>query len=85
MSGQYFKKGDISMAMKVVEERHKLGLSQAALARITGANPSSISRIESGKEPPYPLRARRIAAALGWKGDPMELFEEVKDREGSAV
>ena len=73
------------MVMLAVLERRKLGMSQAALARATGANPSSISRIEAGKEPPYPLRARRIADALGWKGDPMELFEEVEDREGSAV
>lgn len=63
--------------MAVVQERRKLGLSQAGLARKIGANPSSISRIEAGKEPPYPLRARRIADAVGWKGDPMELFKEV--------
>lgn len=63
--------------MIVVQERRKLGLSQAGLARLTGANPSSICRIESGKEPPYPLRAKRIADALGWRGDPMELFQEV--------
>lgn len=64
--------------MTVVQERRKLGLSQAALARKIGANPSSISRIEAGKEPPWPLRARRIADALGWEGDPMELFDEVE-------
>ena len=63
--------------MLVVKERWKLGLSQAALARKIGANQASLSRIESGKEPPYPLRAKRIAAALGWEGDPMELFKEV--------
>lgn len=73
------------MTMMVTIERRKRGMSQAAIARATGANPSSISRIESGKEPPYPFRARRIADALGWEGDPMELFEEVEDREGSAV
>lgn len=73
------------MVMLSVLERQKLGMSQAALARATGANPSSISRIESGKEPPYPLRARRIADALGWEGDPMALFEEVEDREGPVV
>ncbi|MFR1323214.1 MAG: helix-turn-helix domain-containing protein [Adlercreutzia equolifaciens] len=73
------------MAMLLVLERQKLGLSQAALARATGANPSSISRIESGKEPPYPLRAQRIADALRWEGDPMDLFEEVEDREDGAV
>lgn len=73
------------MTMRMTSERRKLGLSQAALARATGANPSSISRIEAGKEPPFPLRAQRIADALGWKGDPMALFEEVEDCEGSAA
>lgn len=64
---------------RVVLERRKLGWSQAELARQIGANPSSMSRVEKGKEPPYPLRAIRIARALGWEGDPAELFEEVTE------
>lgn len=62
---------------RVVLERKKLGMSQAKLARVADVNQSCMSRIENGKEPPYPVRGKRIADALGWKGDPAELFEEV--------
>lgn len=62
---------------RVVLERRKLGLSQAKLARVADVNQSCMSRIENGKEPPYPIRGKRIADALGWTGDPAELFEEV--------
>lgn len=54
-------------------------MSQAKLARIADVNQSCMSRIEAGKEPPYPIRGKRIADALGWKGDPAELFEEVPE------
>ncbi|ACV23651.1 Helix-turn-helix [Slackia heliotrinireducens] len=67
--------------IRLVIERRKLGWSQSELARRIGANPVSISRIERGKEPPYPLRSQRIADALGWEGDPAELFEDVTDDE----
>lgn len=66
---------------RVVLERQKLGMSQAKLARAADVNQSCMSRIENGKEPPYPMRGKRIADALGWKGDPAELFEEVADDE----
>ena len=65
--------------MRLTIERWKKGWSMAELARQCGANASSISRIERGLEPPYPLRAQRIAASLGWRGNPMDLFEEVDD------
>ena len=64
---------------RVVLERKKLGMSQAKLARVADVNQSCMSRIENGKEPPYPVRGKRIADALGWKGDPAELFEEVHE------
>lgn len=62
-------------------ERKKAGISQAELARRIGANPTSISRIESGKEPPFRLRSKRIADALGWKGSEDELFADVEQKE----
>ncbi len=52
--------------------------TQAELCRRTGINPPCMSRLVRGLEPPYPKRAKRIADALGWEGDPMELFEEVE-------
>ena len=65
--------------MKLVEARRRAGLSQSKLARLADVNQTSMSRIERGLEPAYPMRAQRIADALGWRGDPMELFEEADD------
>lgn len=70
---------------RVVIERQRLGMSQAKLARVADVNQSCMSRIENGKEPPYPIRGKRIADALGWKGDPAELFEDVTENDLAAV
>ncbi len=56
-------------------------MSQAQLSFAAKVNQSSLSKILNGKEPPYPNRAKRIADALNWEGDPMELFEEVDEDE----
>lgn len=60
-------------------------MSQAECARRAGVQPSSMSRIVRGLEPAYPKRGQRIADALGWEGDPAELFEEVEDDALTAV
>ena len=52
-------------------------MSQRELAERAHVNEASVSRILHGKEKAYPERGRRIAVALGWTGDPEELFEEV--------
>lgn len=52
-------------------------MSQRELAERAHVNEASISRICRGKEPAYTKRGERIAAALGWTGDPEGLFEEV--------
>jgi transcriptional regulator with XRE-family HTH domain len=52
-------------------------MSQRELAKRAHVNEASISRICRGKEPAYTKRGERIAAALGWTGDPEQLFEEV--------
>lgn len=67
--------------LRVESLRKSKGISQAKLARMADVNTSSMNRIERGKEPPYPRRGKRIADALGWAGDPMELFEEVSEDE----
>ena len=64
--------------LKVKEERLKKGLSQCKLAQLAGINPTSMSRIEAGKEQAFRLRGAKIANALDWKGDVNELFKEVK-------
>ncbi|MDR1358329.1 MAG: helix-turn-helix domain-containing protein [Coriobacteriales bacterium] len=68
-------------ARRIKLVREDKGWSQAALAREAGINQSSMSRIENGKEPPYPIRGQRIADVLGWEGDYRELFLEVELKE----
>ena len=62
---------------RITYERKRRGWSQAELARRAGVHTTSMSRIESGQEPPYPRRAARLAAALGWDGDPLALFDDM--------
>lgn len=64
---------------RILLECKRQGVSQAELARRIGASASSMSATIKRKGPPYPLRAIRIARALGWEGDPAELFEEVAE------
>ena len=61
---------------KYLKER---GVSQAKAARLSDVNETSMSRIVRGVEPPYPHRGQRIADALGWQGDPAELFAEIDE------
>lgn len=63
---------------KIQEVRVSLGISQAELARRAGINQTSLSRIENGQEPAFPKRGKKIADALGWSGDPDELFEFIE-------
>lgn len=69
--------------LKLGLELHRLRMSQSECARRANVNQTSMSRIMSGKEPPYPNRGKRIADAIGWKGDPQELFEEVSEDDTS--
>ena len=54
-------------------------LSQRQLGEKSGVAASDVCKAESRGLRLYPVQAQRVAAALGWRGDPMELFEEVKD------
>lgn len=60
-------------------ELDRLRISQSECARRAGVNQTSISRIVNRKEPAFPDRGRKIAEAIGWEGDPAELFEEVEN------
>ena len=64
---------------RVTVERKKLNWSQAELARRAGINASSMSRIELGYEPAFPKRGKRIADALGWSGNPDDLFADIEE------
>lgn len=66
--------------LRVVIERRKMGLSQAALARAAGINQTSMSKVERGLEPAFPYRGKRIAEALGWEGNPDDLFKAWEEK-----
>lgn len=55
----------VRMGAKVRQARTEAGLSQAALARATGMDYSTVSRIESGSRELGVLAAVRIARVLG--------------------
>ena len=55
------------LAILIQSTRKKLKLSQKDLAKITGIQQSSISKIESGKYNPSIMQLKRIADGLGKK------------------
>lgn len=69
--------------IKLEEARRRAGWSQRELARRAKVDPSYISNAESRGFILYRGQSSRVADALGWDGDPAELFEEVKDDEPS--
>ena len=64
--------------LRIKYELDKQGLRQVDLAERVGLKPQAVSRIVNGLEPPWPKRGKRIAEALGWEGDPAELFEPIE-------
>jgi len=58
-------------------ERERAGMSRAAVARVAEMNASSVGQIEVGRLRPYPSQLARIAAAIGWEGEPDGLLEEL--------
>lgn len=65
--------------------RRNAALSQRGLGKAARVDASYICNAEKRGMSLYPSQAVRLADALGWKGDPMELFEEVEDRECGAA
>lgn len=66
--------------LRIVYELERRGMTQTECARRADVNQSSMNRICRKKEPAYPNRAKRIAEAIGWDGDPAALFEEIEVR-----
>lgn len=62
--------------------RKNKALTQRALGKMANVAAADICKAEKRCLMLYPSQAVRIADSLGWEGDPMELFEEVEDREG---
>jgi transcriptional regulator with XRE-family HTH domain len=66
--------------VKLGKIRRARGMTQAALAELTGIDQANISRLEAGKIVATEGWARRIAAALNWPVEQAwELFEEEVD------
>ena len=54
------------------------GFTQTELSSASGVHRTIISRVLNGGLPAYPKWRDAIAEALGWEGDPAELFEEIE-------
>jgi DNA-binding XRE family transcriptional regulator len=54
----------VSIARKIIEQRHALGLTQQELARLAGVRQETISRLESGKHSPTIRTVDKIDEAL---------------------
>lgn len=63
--------------LRLTQERRRRGLTQAAVARMTGIHPAAISALESGTAHPWPGWKARLARALELPAE--ELFREVSD------
>jgi transcriptional regulator with XRE-family HTH domain len=57
---------------KIRNHRLRRALSQRDLAKLAGMQPSTLNRIELGKQQPRPSTLRRLARAL--KVKPQDLF-----------
>jgi DNA-binding XRE family transcriptional regulator len=60
-AGEYLR---VSLAIKIIRHRRRLGLSQAELARRAGIRPESLNRIEQGHVTPSIRTVERIDKAL---------------------
>lgn len=70
------------MAIRLASELERAGMTWEELGRAVGASGASMERIKAGARP-YPLRAVRIARAVGWRDDPMELFRKEGKAKGA--
>lgn len=56
--------------------RMEKGWTKAELARRASLSASTVGLIESGRLAPYPVQLEKLAAALGWDGEPSALIEQ---------
>lgn len=57
--------------------RRERGMSKAELARAARMQAGVVAWVEDGRYIPYESQLQKLAAALEWKGEPIELLEEV--------
>jgi transcriptional regulator with XRE-family HTH domain len=65
--------------LRLRQLREGQGLNRAQLARAAAIGDGNYCTLESGMRKPWGPERHRLAEALGWEGDPEELFEEVTD------
>lgn len=67
-----------AMTTRIVltREREAQGMSRSELARRAALNASTVGQIEAGRFIPYPGQLAKLAAALGYEGDPKTLLDE---------
>lgn len=66
------------MARKLIQMlRVEKGWSKAALARKAEIQQGVVGWIESGRYIPYDSQLRKLAEALDWQDDPLDLLKEV--------
>jgi transcriptional regulator with XRE-family HTH domain len=71
---------DIGDSMKNLSQQRKArGWSKAEFGRRARLHPAREGPAESGRAVLYDVELARLAKALGWKGDPAALLEEVDD------
>lgn len=63
---------------RLTQERETKGWTRAKLGGEANLHPATVGTIESGQYRPYPVQLARLAAALGFTGDPTVLLEEVQ-------
>ena len=70
--------------MKILtREREARGWSKSELGRQARLHPARVGQGENGRAILYDVELARLAAALGWPGDPAGLLEEVDhERQG---
>lgn len=73
----HVQSGAVMTLMRMRCERERAGMSRAALARVAEMHPATVGQIESGRLRPYPSQLAKVAAALGWEGEPEGLLEEI--------
>lgn len=61
----------------LTREREARGWSKSELGRQARLHPARVGQGENGRAILYDVELARIAAALGWTGDPHALLEDV--------
>lgn len=72
-----FEELDADRPLRLMVERKRAGVTQKDLELEVCIPGSMISLMERGRLVPTSRQLLRIADAIGWSGEPMELLDEV--------